>query len=63
MNTVQWDEQLQHTIDLHDLIRDQISDLNIFNETLIQLWLKQITILDDHYMIELKSRLKVNVER
>ena len=63
MDTVQRDEQLQRITELQDFIKDQSSDLTIFDESLVKRWLKQITIWDDHFTVELKSGLKVNVER
>lgn len=63
MDTVQRDEQLQRITELQDFIKDQSSDLTVFDEALVKRWLKQITIWDDHCTVELKSGLKVDVER
>ena len=63
MGTVQCDEQLQRITKLQDFIKDQSSDLKEFDESLVKRWLKQITIWDDHCTVELKSVLKVDVER
>lgn len=63
MDTAQRDEQLQRIIDLQDFIKDQSSKLTSFDEALVKRWLKQITIWDDHCTVELKSGLKVDVER
>lgn len=63
MDTVQHDEQLQRITELQDFIKDQPSDLTVFDEALVKRWLKQITIWDDHCTVELKSGLKVDVER
>lgn len=63
MDTVQRDEQLQRITDLQDFIKDQPSELTTFDEALVKRWLKQITIWDDHCTVELKSGLKVDVER
>lgn len=63
MDTVQRDEQLQRITELQDFINDQTSDLTVFDEDLVKRWLKQIIIQDDHYTVELKSYLKVDVER
>lgn len=43
-DTVQRHEQLQRITDLQDFIKDQTSDLMVFNEALVKRWLKQITI-------------------
>ena len=63
MDTAQRDEQLQRITELQDFIKDQPSDLTAFDGALVKRWLKQITIWDDHCTVELKSGLKVNVER
>ncbi|MEI3163796.1 MAG: hypothetical protein V8S74_10530 [Lachnospirales bacterium] len=63
MDTVQRDEQLQRITELQDFIKDQTSDLTTFNEAIVKRWLKQITIWDDHCTVELKSGLKVDVEK
>ena len=63
MDTVQRDEQLQRITKLQDFIKDQPSDLTVFDEALVKRWLKQITIWDDHCTVELKSGLKVDIER
>ena len=63
MDTVQRDEQLQRITELQDFIKDQSSDLTVFDEALVKRWLKQITIWDDHCTVELKSGLKVDVEK
>ena len=61
-DTVQRDEQLQRITELQDFIKNQSSDLTVFDEALVKRWLKQIAILDDNCTIELKSGLKVDVE-
>lgn len=63
MDTVQRDEQLQRITELQDFIKDQPSDLTVFDEALVKRWLRQITIWDDHCTVEFKSGLKVDVER
>lgn len=63
MDTVQRDEQLQRITKLQDFIKDHPSDLTVFDEALVKRWLKQIIIWPDHCTVELKSGLKVDVER
>ena len=59
MDTVQRDEQLQRITELQDFIKDQSSDLTVFDETLVKLWLKQIIIKPTRCTVELKTGLKV----
>ena len=63
MDTAQRDEQLKRITELQDFIKDQTTDLKEFDETLVVRWLKQITIYPDHCTVELKSGLKVDVEK
>lgn len=63
MDTAQRDEQLKRITELQDFIKDQTTDLKEFDETLVVRWLKQITIYPDHCTVELKSGLKVNIEK
>ena len=37
-------------------------DLAEFDETLVKRWLKQITVWEDHFTVELKSGLKIDIE-
>ena len=60
MDTVQRDEQLQRIAGFH---KNQSSDLTVFDEALVKRWLKQITIWPPHCTVELKSGLKVDVEK
>lgn len=63
MDTVQRDEQLNRITELQDFIKDQTTDLKHFDETLVKRWLEQITIYRYHCIVELKSGLKVTVNR
>jgi DNA invertase Pin-like site-specific DNA recombinase len=63
VDTVQRNEQLSRITDLQDFIKEQTADLTEFDETLVKRWLKQITVWPDHCTVELKSGLKVDVDR
>ena len=63
VDTAARDAQIARINDLQDFIKDQPSDLTVFDEALVKRWLKQIIIWDDHCTVELKSGLKVDVER
>ena len=43
-------------------IKQQRTDLAEFDEALVKRWLKQITVWDDHFTVELKSGLKIDIE-
>ena len=55
--------QIKRINELQDFIKQQSATLEVFDETLVKRWLKQITIWNDHCTVELKSGLKVDVER
>lgn len=38
------------------------TNLAEFDEALVKRWLKQITIWEDHFTVELKSGLKIDIE-
>lgn len=63
VDTAARDAQIARINDLQDFIKQQSATLEVFDETLVKRWLKQITIWNDHCTVELKSGLKVDVER
>lgn len=50
------------TTDLQDYIAQQTTHLTEFDESLVRRWIKQITIWDAHFTVELKSGLKIDIE-
>lgn len=62
VDTVARDEQIKRITALQDFIRSQPAELTEFDDTLVRRWFKQITIFEDHYMVELKSELKVDID-
>ena len=56
------DAQIARINDLQDFIKQQRIDLAEFDETLVKRWLKQITVWEDHFTVELKSGLKIDIE-
>ena len=63
VDTAARDAQIARINDLQDFIKQQSATLEVFDETLVKRWLMQITIWNDHCTVELKSGLKVDVER
>lgn len=45
-----------------ELQGQQGSELTEFDEKLVKRWLRQITVWDDHYTVELKSGLSIDIE-
>lgn len=48
---------------LTEFIEQQDSELTEFDESLVRRWLKEIVVWDDRFSVELKSKIKVDVER
>ena len=62
VDTADRDAQIARINDLQDFIKEQRTNLAEFDETLVKRWLKQITVWEDHFTVELKSGLKIDVE-
>ena len=62
VDTAARDAQIARINDLQDYIKQQRTDLAEFDETLVKRWLKQITVWEDHFTVELKSGLKIDIE-
>lgn len=62
VDTAARDAQIARINDLQDYIKKQPANLTEFDETLVKRWLKQITVWDDHFTVELKSGLKIDIE-
>lgn len=61
VDTAARDEQLGRINELQDFIRNQPAELTEFDESLVRRWFKQITVYEDHYEVELKSGLSVDI--
>lgn len=57
------DEQVKRINELNEFIEQQDSELTEFDESLARRWLKEIVVWDDRFSVELKSGIKVDVER
>lgn len=62
VDTAARDEQIKRINDLQDYISQQTALLTEFDEALVQRWIKQITIWDDHITVELKSGVSIDVD-
>ena len=54
--------QMERIKELQDFIGQQSNELTEFDEKLVKRWLRQITVWDDHYTVELKSGLSIDIE-
>ena len=62
IDTAARDKQIKRINDLQDYIAQQTTHLTKFDEALVRRWIKQITILDDHITVELKSGVSIDVD-
>lgn len=62
VDTATRDAEIKRINDLQDFIKEQRSDLAEFDETLVKRWLGQITVWDDHFTVELKSGLRIDIK-
>ena len=62
VDTAARDAQIARINDLQDYIKQQRTDLESFDETLVKRWLGQITVWGNYFTVELKSGLKIDIE-
>ncbi len=62
VDTAAKDAQIARINDLQDYIKKQRTDLESFDETLVKRWLGKIIVWEDHFTVELKSGLKIDIE-
>ena len=53
--------QMERIKELQDFIGQQENTLTEFDEKLVKRWVRRITVWDDHYTVELKSGLSIDV--
>lgn len=56
------DDQIERIKGIQDFIRSQRTDITEFDEALIRRWIKHITVYEDHFTVELKSGLSIDVD-
>ena len=62
VDTAAKDAQIQLINELQNFIKQQSATLEVFDDTLVKRWLEQITVWEDHFTVELKSGLKIDIE-
>ena len=63
IDTAVRDEQVKRINELTEFIEQQDSELTEFDESIARRWIKEIVVWDDRFSVELKSGIKVDVER
>ena len=56
------DAQIARINELQDFIKQQPAHLEAFDESLVKRWLERIIVWEDHFTVELKSGLKIDIE-
>ena len=62
VDTAARDAQIARINELQDFIKQQPAHLEAFDEALVKHWLERIIVWDDHFTVELKSGLKIEIE-
>lgn len=62
VDTAARDAQISRINELQDFIKQQPAHQEAFDEALVKRWLERIIVWEDHFTVELKSGLKVNIE-
>ena len=62
VDTAARDTQIARINELQDFIKQQPAHLGAFDEPLVKRWLERITVWEDHFTVELKSGLKIDIE-
>ena len=62
VDTAARDAQIARINELQDFIKQHPAHLEAFDEALVKRWLERIIIWDDHFTVELKSGLKIDIE-
>lgn len=62
VDTAARDEQIKRINDLQDFIAQQTTHLTEFDEALVRRWVKQITVWGDHFTVELKSGVSIDIQ-
>ena len=62
VDTAVRDAQIARIDELQDFIKQQSAHLEAFDESMVKRWLERIIVWDDHFTVELKSGLKIDID-
>ena len=62
VDTATRDAQIARINELQDFIKQQPAQLEAFDEALVKRWLERIIVWEDHFTVELKSGLNIDIE-
>lgn len=55
-------KRMKQIRDLQDFVKNQPSTITEFDETLVSRLIAKITVFDDHFTVEFKSGITINIE-
>ena len=56
------DEQMKQIRDLQDFVKNQPTDITEFDKTLVKRMIAKITVFEDHFTVDFKSGLTIDIE-
>ena len=62
VDTAARDAQIARINELQDFIKQQPAHLEAFDEAMVKRWLERIVVWKDHFTVELKSGLNIEIE-
>ena len=62
MDSVIKDEQMKQIRDLQDFVKNQPATITEFNEALVSRLIEKITVFEDHFTVEFKSGITIDIE-
>ena len=62
MDSVIKDEQMKQIRDLQDFVKSQPANITEFDEALVSRLIEKITVFDDHFTVEFKSGITIDIE-
>ena len=62
VDTASRDAQIARINELQDFIKQHPAHLEAFDDALVKRWLERIIVWEDHFTVELKSGLKIDIE-
>ena len=62
VDTAAKDAQIARINELQDFIKQQPAHPEAFDEALVKRWLERIIVWEDHFTVELKSGLKIEID-
>ena len=62
VDSVLRDDQMKRVKDLQDFIKKQPTTITVFDETLVKRLITKITVFEDHFTIDFKSGVTIEIE-